>query len=152
MPVGYKPVASNFITRNRVVAGLSAQLILGEADENSGSVATANFMLELGRPLWAIPSHPSDERSVGPNRFIAAGRAKLCSGASDFFATPDKKDGEKEKNKIDSALLDFIGGIPVSENVLTVLAKKNISEVACELVRLELNGFIKKTADGYIRV
>jgi DNA processing protein len=152
MPVGFTPVQNNFIARNRVVAGLSEQLVLGEADEKSGSVATANFILELGRQLWAIPSHPSDERSVGPNRLIANGNAKLCSGAADFFNAPDKKDGRLEKNKMVSALLDLIGSVPVSENVLTELVKKNISEIASELVQLELNGFIKKQSGGYVRV
>jgi DNA processing protein len=152
MPVGFKPVANNFISRNRVVAGLSSELILGEADEKSGSVATANFVLELGRRLWAIPSHPSDERSVGPNRFIASGSAKLCSGASDFFASSSKKNGGKEKNETTSMRFDLIGSVPVSENVLTGLVKKSISEIAPELVRLELDGLVKKTSGGYVRV
>jgi DNA processing protein len=152
MPVGFKPAQNNFIARNRVVAGLSSRLVLGEADEKSGSVATANFILELGRELWAIPSHPSDGRSAGPNRLIAEGRAKLCSGAADFFNVPQKKNGGKEKNKDPSGLLDFIGGVPVSENVLTGLVKKSVSEIASELVLLELDGLVKKTGGGYVRV
>lgn len=152
MPVGFIPVANNFIARNRIVAGLSGELILGEADEKSGSVTTARFMLELGRSLWAIPGHPSDERSRGPNRLIANGGAKLCSGASDFFRTEQKSGCEERKNISPSKLLDLIGSVPVSESVLTSFAKKNISEVMSELVRLELAGFIKKVSGGYVRV
>jgi DNA processing protein len=152
MPVGFVPVANNFIARNRIVAGLSEMLILGEADENSGSVATAGFALEIGRPLWAVPSHPSDERSEGPNRFIKEGRAKLCRGASDFFQTAAEKDDKNKKNFSNSALLDLIGSVPVSESVLTSLAQKNISETLAELVVLELNGLVRKTHGGYVRV
>ena len=151
MPVGSTPVQANFIARNRIVAGLSSRLILGEADEKSGSVATANFTLELGRELWAVPGHPSDERSAGPNRFIKNGCAKLCSGAQDFFMVADN-DENKSKKTSTSNLLDFIGNVPVSESVLTTLAKKSISETTAELIRLELDGFIKKVYDGYIRI
>jgi len=150
MPVGYAPVQNNFIARNRVVAGMSERLILGEADEKSGSVATANFTLDLGRGLWAIPSHPSDARSVGPNRFIKDGRAKLCSGASDFFASIDDAKTDAKKTR-DSALLDLIGSVPVSESVLTSLAKKSVSETLSELVMLELDGLVKKVRGGYVR-
>ena len=149
---GFKPVANNFIARNRVVAGLSEKLILGEADEKSGSVATAGFMLELGRPLWAIPGHPSDGRSAGPNRFIAEGGAKLCRGAMDFFQHVAQNAENKKTPDPASDLLDLIGNIPASENVLASLAKKNISEISAELVVLELRGLVKKTAGGFVRV
>ena len=152
MPVGFVPVANNFIARNRIVAGLAEKLILGEADEKSGSVATARFALEMGRQLWAIPSHPSDERSAGPNRFIADGLAKLCSGPSDFFQIDAKNDSETMTKNPHSELLDFIGSVPVSESVLTSLAKKNVSEILSELVRLELSGFVRKVGGGYVRV
>jgi len=151
MPVGFVPARNNFIVRNRMVAGLADMLILGEADEKSGSVATAKFILELSRPLWAVPSHPSDERSAGPNGFIKRGEAKLCNGASDFFETPAEKDATERSKDASASLLDFIGNVPVSENVLTGLAKKHISEIAAELVRLELAGEVKKVDGGFVR-
>ena len=150
MPTGYVPIASNFVMRNRIVAGLSEQLIIGEADEKSGAVLTADFMLELGRPLWAVPSHPSDGRGAGPNRFIKEGRAKLCSGASDFFETREKNKKNSETETADAWLMDLIGSVPVSESVLTALAKKNISEIMSALVVLELKGLIEKVDGGYI--
>ena len=150
MPVGSVPVQNNFIARNRIVAGLSERLILGEADEKSGSVSTANFALELGRGLWAVPAHPSDERSVGPNRFIQDGRAKLCAGASDFFAAGTRPDSEEKKRPM-NALLDLIGSVPVSESVLTSLAKKSAAETMAGLVMLELDGLVKKVSGGYVR-
>ncbi|MDR1826184.1 MAG: DNA-protecting protein DprA [Rickettsiales bacterium] len=150
MPVGYVPNANNFVMRNKIIAGLSELLILGEASEKSGSVATANFMLALSRPLWAIPSHPTDGRSAAPNRFIGEGRAKLCRGASDFFETGVKNGaGEKSENE-HSGILDLIGSVPTSESVLTSLVKKNISDVMSALVVLELKGLIKKVDGGYV--
>lgn len=154
MPVGFTPVANNFVMRNRIVAGLSNRLILGEADIKSGSMTTARFASELNREIWAIPSHPSDLRAFGPNSLIRSGVAKLCMGPSDFFAT-SKKDtiNEKKSKKIDGEnnLIDALGTIPVSESVLAEIVKKSVSEIKSELVVLELGGLVRKVDGGYIR-
>ena len=148
MPVGFAPVASNFVIRNRLIAWLGQKLILGEADLNSGSMKTAEFAYESNREIWAIPSHPTDSRSFGPNSLIKSGRAKLCTGPQDFF------DSKKNCKKIesDNLLLDALGTIPVSESVLSEIVKKSISEIKQELVMLELQGLVRKVDGGYIRL
>ena len=148
MPVGFVPVASNFVIRNRLIAWLGQKLILGEADLNSGSMKTAEFSYESNREIWAIPSHPTDSRSFGPNSLIKSGRAKLCTGPQDFF------DSKKNCKKIesDNLLLDALGTIPVSESVLSEIVKKSISEIKQELVILELQGLVRKVDGGYIRL
>jgi DNA processing protein len=158
MPVGFVPVATNFVQRNRWVAGLSEKLILGEADIKSGSMTTARFAIDYGRDVWAIPSHPADLRSVGPNSLIRSGDAKLCMGSDDFFKTNvdrNKNDIETKKNRIKNEsefnLIDRIGNIPVSESVLAELVKKQVSEIKAILVVLELQGLVRKVDGGYVR-
>lgn len=154
MPVGFTPIATNFVQRNRIVAGLSRRLILGEADIKSGSMTTARFAHELNREIWAIPSHPSDLRAFGPNSLIQSGVARLCMGANDFFdASHPKTNQKKNSKKIDTEnnLIDAIGTIPVSESVLAEIVKKSISEIKSELVILELGGLVRKIDGGYVR-
>ena len=158
MPVGFVPVATNFVQRNRWVAGVSEKLILGEADIKSGSMTTARFAIDYGRDVWAIPSHPADLRSVGPNSLIRSGDAKLCMGPDDFFKTNvdrNKNDIDTKKNRIknesDFNLIDRIGNIPVSESVLAELVKKQVSEIKAILVVLELQGLVRKVDGGYVR-
>ena len=152
MPVGFKPVATNFVQRNRWIAGISEKLIISEADMNSGSMKTARFALNMGRQLWAIPSHPSDSRAVGPNTLIQSGAAKLCNGVSDFFES-EKNNVENKKNyDSDNSLLDALGTIPVSESVLSDIVKKSISEIKSILVVMELQGLVRKVDGGYVRV
>jgi DNA processing protein len=155
MPVGFVPVATNFVQRNRWVAGLSDKLILGEADLKSGSMVTARFAIEFGREVWAIPSHPADLRGLGPNSLIRSGDAKLCMGSQDFFKT-SKNDVKKiknvEKNDSENSLIDKIGNIPVSESVLAQLVKKTVSEIKADLVVLELQGLVRKVDGGYVRL
>ena len=154
MPVGFTPVAANFVMRNRWIAGISQKLILGEADLNSGSMKTAMFAYETNRKIWAIPSHPSDSRAIGPNSLIKSGVAKICTGISDFFETEKNTVGKKKndkKNDLDNSLLDALGTIPVSESVLSEIVKKTISEIKSELVILELQGLVRKVDGGYVR-
>jgi len=151
MPVGFVPNPTNFVQRNRWIAGLADKLILGEADINSGSMTTARFAMEYGREVWAIPSHPADSRAAGPNSLIASGAAKLCSGVSDFFSTHPTSSGHEKNSQSENSLLDAIGSIAVSESVLTQIVKKTISEIKRDLVILELQGLIRKTDGGYVR-
>lgn len=155
MPVGFEPRTTNFVQRNRWIAGLSEKLILGEADMKSGSMTTARFATEYGREVWAIPSHPLDPRALGPNSLIRSGNAKLCIGVQDFFCDDKKEKNNKKiitKNDSENVLIDNLGNIPVSESVLAEIVKKSISEIKSELVVLELQGLVRKVDGGYVKI
>lgn len=154
MPVGFTPIATNFVQRNRIVAGICKQLILGEADLKSGSMTTARFAIEYGRDVFAVPSHPSDPRGAGPNSLIKTGLATLCSGVGDFFSGDDlqsQKIKNEKKSDSENSLVDALGTIPVSESVLAEVVKKSVSEIKSELVVLELQGIVRKVDGGYVR-
>lgn len=151
MPVGFVPVATNFVQRNKLVAGLGEKLILGEADLKSGSMTTARFAIEMGRDVWAIPSHPADLRALGPNSLIRDGQAQLCMGVTDFFGTDKNQQKKSKKVDAENNLIDALGMIPVSESVLAEVVKKSVSEIKSELVVLELQGLVRKVDGGYVR-
>ena len=149
MPVGMMPTAQHFVQRNRWVAAISDTLIIGEADAKSGSMTTARFAIDYEKRIFAVPGHPSDARSVGPNSLIKHGDAIMCTSINDFF--DDKKETKKEKNNTyKNEILDKLGMIPVSESVLANLVKKSISEIKSDLVVLELQGLIRKQDGGYV--
>ncbi len=155
MPVGFTPVAQNFVQRNRWVAGIGEKLILGEADMQSGSMRTARFATDMGRKIYAIPSHPADFRAAGPNSLIKSGVAELCMGASDFSELENNSQSLQKKTKKDTgenSLLDKLGTIPVSESVLAEIVQKSILEIKRDLVVLELQGLVQKVDGGYIRM
>ena len=148
MPVGLQPNGPNFVQRNRWVAGLGEFLIISEADMKSGSMTTARFAIDYKKPVFAVPGHPSDPRSMGPNSLIRNGNATLCMSSKDFF------DDESVVNKKNYApkndILDKLGMIPVSESVLANLVKKTVAEIKSDLVVLELQGLIRKQDGGYV--
>ncbi len=148
MPVGFKPNGQNFVQRNRWVAALSEMLIISEADMKSGSMTTARFAIDYKKPVFAVPGHPGDPRSMGPNSLIRNGLATLCISSKDFF---DDKVVVNEKNFTpQNDILDKLGMIPVSESVLANLVKKTVSEIKTDLVMLELQGLIRKQDGGYV--
>ena len=149
MPVGTTPMANHFVQRNHWIAGLSDMLIISEADMKSGSMTTARFALDYKKPVFAVPGHPSDPRSQGPNSLIKSGQATLCMSLNDFF--DDKKVHTNKKNQTcQNDLLDKIGMIPVSESVLANIVKKSVAEIKGDLVMLEIQGLIRKQDGGYV--
>ena len=151
MPVGMIPNAQNFVQRNRWVAALSDSLIIGEADAKSGSMTTVRFAIDYKKHVFAVPGHPSDARSMGPNSLIKNGDATMCTSVKDFF--DDKKEIKNEKNiHPENEILDKLGMIPVSESVLANLVKKSVSEIKSDLVVLELQGLIRKQDGGYVLI
>ena len=149
MPVGFKPNAQNFVQRNRWVAGLSECLIISEADLKSGSMTTARFAIDYKKPVFAVPGHPTDARSFGPNFLIKNGMATLCLSVKDFF-NEEKNIIQKKSNIYRNDILDKLGMIPVSESVLANLVKKTVAEIKSDLVVLELQGLIRKQDGGYV--
>ena len=82
--LGTKPLKYNFPLRNRIISGLSKKLIVVEAAQNSGSLITADFALEQGKDIYAVPGNITSENSVGTNELIKQG-AYLFNKIDDLF-------------------------------------------------------------------
>ncbi len=84
-PPGDKPVPRHFPRRNRIISGLADKVLLVEAGEHSGSLITADFALEQGKDIYAVPGRPGDELSKGCNELIKKGGAGLVTEVNDLL-------------------------------------------------------------------
>jgi DNA processing protein len=80
-----QPLAAQFPQRNRIISGMASLVIVVEAREKSGSLITADFALEQGRDIYAVPGRINDPMSAGCNRLIAQG-AGIITSVDDFLA------------------------------------------------------------------
>ncbi|NLL48949.1 MAG: DNA-protecting protein DprA [Firmicutes bacterium] len=68
-------VPGNFPRRNRIIAGLSKGVLVVQAGRNSGALHTADWALDLGIDVWAIPGEISDPLRHGTHGLIKQGAA-----------------------------------------------------------------------------
>lgn len=78
-------IPARFLTRNRLIAGISRATVVVEAAFRSGSLRTARDAAEIFRPVMAIPGQITSPTSDGCHRLIADRTAELVTSISDFM-------------------------------------------------------------------
>jgi DNA processing protein len=76
---GVEPAPWRFPARNRIIAGLPAVTVIVEARERSGALITADFALEDGREVFAVPGEITAALAAGTNQLLRQGAAPLTS-------------------------------------------------------------------------
>jgi DNA processing protein len=154
-PMGTPPEAFNFPRRNRIISGLSAAVIVVEAGLRSGSLITAQFALQQGRDIFAVPGPITSLMSVGTFNLIREGAVPARSGHEiaeslkvilspvvqcAFTALPVFNPGLllESEWKIFQQLSD----VPVRIDDLSVMLGIEIADLYPVLLNLEIKGLI----------
>ena len=83
-PLGTKPKGNNFLSRNRIISGLSDGVIVIEASRRSGTLNTARHAAEQGKEVFAVPGPITSPTSEGTAWLIKNG-AKLIYDIEDII-------------------------------------------------------------------
>jgi DNA processing protein len=153
-PLSTLPERQNFPRRNRIISGLSLGTVIVEAAEKSGALITADFALDQGREVFAIPGNINSPLSNGSHNLIKQG-AKLVNNYQDILeeihiVLPQKK-AEKEMVKENTSLNEeekiiyrLITKEPTQIDEIIEASKLSAGKVSEILLNLELKDLIKE--------
>ncbi len=145
------PKRHSFIERNRIIAALSDAVLIPEAALKSGSMHTANFALELGLTVLAVPGPIDSSLSQGTNTLISKGATPVLSAEDILEALSIAGEPKQTKLMFDSPQQQQIYAyLKDSGSSDTGILVKNLglpaSEVQSALSLLELEGTIACSA------
>jgi DNA processing protein len=130
---GTKIDPSNFIRRNRIIAGLADATIVVESAKKGGALVTADIASSYNRDVFAFPGRAGDIYSKGCNQLIRNSGATLIDGIDDLEYFMGWENNSKEKN-IQSSL--FVELNEQEQKIVDLLQKEGglfIDQISAEM-------------------
>jgi DNA processing protein len=150
---GVEPAPWRFPARNRIIAGLCEAVVVVEARERSGALITADFALEEGREVFAVPGEITSALSVGSNALLRLGATPLTGSGDVLDALGIERAAVAEDPDVSEAakrLLGLVRDGPSGADELVARASMDAGAVSVALTELELAGLVT-AADGVYR-
>ena len=150
-PLGTNPDSGNFPRRNRIISGLSLGVLFVEGTIQSGARITADYALEQGREVFAVPGSILHKTGSGPNYLIQNG-AKLVTQVNDILeelnltmvAQQTEARAIIPDNDIEATLLAQLSADPIHIDDLGQATGLPAAEIAGTLTIMELKGMVRQ--------
>jgi DNA processing protein len=157
---GTPPDAANFPPRNRIISGLSMATVVVEAGETSGALITAQFAVDQGRDVFAVPGSIFAPQSKGTNRLIAQGAHPMLSARDlldvlNLTRVTEQREVRKvlPGNEIEASLLAVLTHEPMHMDEIRNQTGLPIERVSATLVMMELKGLVRQVGGmNYVAV
>lgn len=146
---------TNFLRRNRIIAGLSEATVVIESAEKGGSLVTADIANSYNRDVFAVPGRVGDIQSQGCNNLIKSQQAHLITSAADIIYmlgwAPRKKMVSIQQTQLFVELSpeekDICNCLRTKDKIhldtLALQCKLSTSKTATLLLKMELKGIVK---------
>ncbi|MCX6038884.1 MAG: DNA-processing protein DprA [Chloroflexi bacterium] len=157
---GTPPDASNFPPRNRIISGLSMATVVVEAGETSGALITAQFAIDQGREVFAVPGNILAPQSKGTNRLIAQGARPMLS-VRDLLDVLNLTRVTEQRlvrkalptDETESKLMSVLTHEPLHVEEIRNQTCLPIERVSATLVMMELKGLVRQVGGlNYVAV
>jgi DNA processing protein len=148
---GVEPAPWRFPARNRIVAGLCSAAVIVEARERSGALITADFALEEGREVLAVPGEITSALSAGSNALLRLGATPLTS-ADDVLESFGILAAERTQPALGptaSSVLVHVREAAAGADELARATALSAGELAVALTELELAGLVTEEEGVY---
>lgn len=150
-PPGIAPAPWQFPARNRIIAGLSRAVVVVEARERSGALITADFALEEGRDVFAVPGPITSALSAGTNELLRLGAIPLLSPQDVLEALGLLVDRPTPAlSAAQELILQALDADALDVDALVRRTGLAASEISAVLFELELAGHVA-CEDGIVR-
>lgn len=153
-PSGAPAMPYHFPARNRIIAALSAAVLVIEAPHASGAMITAKLALEMGREVWAVPGPITHPNAEGPNALLRDGAVPI-TGPDDLAAALGLVPGQAPLplplGPEARAALDAITAGHETADTLSKALEIPITAVSGLLTELELLNAIRPVGGGRYR-
>jgi DNA processing protein len=148
---GSEPDAANFPPRNRIISGMSMATVVVEAPEASGALITAQFAVDQGREVFAVPGSILSAQSRGTNQLIAQGAHPMLSARDLLDVLNLRRVTEQREvrkilpgNEIEAKLLSVLTQDPLHMDDIRNQTGLPIERVSATLVMMELKGLVRQ--------
>jgi DNA processing protein len=158
-PPGVRAHSRRFPARNRIIAGLSRAVVVVEGAAGSGSLISAEFALDLGREVFAVPGPVTSPLSAVPHELLREG-ASLARDSDDILEAlglPRPSQNGPAPNSVEGLssderrVLEGLSGEPVTAEAIAGHARLPIHAALSVLMSLEVRGLIQGLAGRYQR-
>ncbi len=145
-PPEVKAMPYHFPIRNRIIAGLSKGVLVVSGAIKSGTQYTANYALEYGRDIFAIPYSVGVPSGAGCNELIKRG-AVLCDQVEDilsYYNLEVKEEKKREFSELESLLIKALSEGELHIDIICQRLNKQVFEIMPTVSLLEIEGFVNK--------
>ena len=146
-----------FLARNRIIAALSAGLVVVESPASGGSLATAEMADSYGRVVMAVPGRMTDSNSFGSNNLIRSGKARMILSAGDIIEDLGWSVSKREEAADKTSTIDIRALSPSEQKIVAAFQESSevdweglisssglsLGELSMAIMDLELKGIIR---------